>query len=445
MNIARLLLAELFYRKSSSLMILLALSATATLLVAGPALIQAYSHESQRQLQAMQQETDAELGRMEEKAKADIDAVDKRTKRIMRDLGFNLRIVHKNTDMSALFSTYESYPMPEEYLTRLATAPEITKIVHLVATVKQMIRWQNKPRLLVGFAPEATQPHVGKKPPMGFQIKQGEVFLGALAGEGHQVGDEVEILGETFKVARILPAHGSRDEDILIALHLRDAQRLLKLEGKLTEILALGCKCKTVDRVEEITDQLELVLDEAKVTEMRTRAIARDKQRQLITEYHQQAMDSYAAGRKTIVETEAGQHQQIATLIGGVTSTVTPLVVLVCAVWTGMLMWTNVQQRRAETGLLRALGKGSGSITLLFSGKAILLGLLAGVTGCLLGGLMAYWMATSLLQVAPENFAPSPLVFVAALTGAPLLAGLASYLPVLSAVRQDPATLLMDA
>jgi len=445
MNTTRLLLAELLYRKTSSLMILFALTAAATLLVAGPALIETYSQESSRQLQAMQQETDAELGKMQEQAKADINAVEKRTKRIMRDLGFNLRIVHQNTDMSALFSTYEAYPMPEEYLTRLATAPEITKIVHLVATVKQMVRWENKPRLMVGFAPEATQPHVGKKPPMGFQIKQGEVFLGALAGKGHQVDEEVDIMGQTFKIARILPPHGSRDEDILIAMHLSDAQKLLNLEGKLTEILALGCKCKTVDRVEEITQQLELVLGEAKVTEMRTRAIARDKQRELIAEYHQQAIDSYKASRQVIVDGESKQQLRIGGLIGGVTSAVTPLVVLVCSVWTGMLLWTNVQQRRSETGLLRALGKGSGSIAMLFSGKAVLLGLVAGASGCVLGGLMAYWVATGLLEIDPARFAPSPFVFAAALLGSPLLAVLASYLPTLAAVRQDPATLLMEA
>ena len=71
----------------------------------------------------------------------------------MRDLGFNLRIVHRNTNLARLFANFESFPMPEEYIKRLANSPEITKIVHLVATLMHMIQWVGQPRLLVGFAP----------------------------------------------------------------------------------------------------------------------------------------------------------------------------------------------------------------------------------------------------------------------------------------------------
>ena len=76
----------------------------------------------------------------------------------------------------------------------LAESPELTKVVHLVATIKSMQKWEGRKRLVVGFAAEATQTHIGKKPPMGFQIAPGTVFLGHEAGIGHKVGDEVDIL-----------------------------------------------------------------------------------------------------------------------------------------------------------------------------------------------------------------------------------------------------------
>ncbi len=466
MSMFRLLQAELWHRKLNITLSLLALMAAATLFVASPTLLGGYRRESERQLHAMQAatesalaemqaETDAELVNLEQKAAADLANLDKRTKRIMRDLGFNLRIVHKNTDMSKLYAEFVAFDMPQEYLTRLAESPEITKIVHLVATLKQMIQWEGQPRLLVGFAPEATQSHIEQKAPMGFRIKPGTVYLGAITGEGHAVGEKIEILGREFEIARILPAHGTAEEDIAICMHLEDAQAVLEKPDRISEILALGCKCKTVERIEEIAQQLELVLPEAKVTEQRIQAIARDDQRKLIVNHHAQTMADYRANRERIMQQEQESQQQIVAqevahrtsvmgLLTGVTSVVTPLVVLVCAIWVGMLAWSNVRERRVEIGLLRALGKSSASIAGLFLGKAMLLGFVGGAVGCGLGYLMARWLATGMLGVDAGQFTPSLLASCCTLLGTPLVAAMASYLPTLSAVNQDPAVVLMD-
>ncbi|MDP7302523.1 MAG: hypothetical protein QGG09_05440, partial [Pirellulaceae bacterium] len=238
MSMFQLLKAELWHRKLNITLSLLALVAAATLFVGSPTLLGGYRSESEQQLVAMQaatesalkkmqDETDSELQKMQGKAEIDLAQLDKQTKRIMRDLGFNLRIVHKNTDMTQLYAAFVAFDMPDEYVTRLAESPEITKIVHLVATLKQMVQWEDKSRLLVGFAPEATQTHIEQKAPMGFQIKPGTVYLGAISGEGHEVGDKVDILGKEFEIARILPAHGTAEEDIAICMHLKDAQEVL--------------------------------------------------------------------------------------------------------------------------------------------------------------------------------------------------------------------------
>ncbi len=466
MSMFRLLTAELWHRKLNITLSLLALVAAATLFVASPTLLGGYRNESEQQLSAMQAatesalaemqaETDAELLAMQQKAESDLAQLDKQTKRIMRDLGFNLRIVHKNTDMSQLYAAFVAFDMPEEYLARLAESPEITKIVHLVATLKQMVQWEDQPRLLVGFAPEATQTHIEKKAPMGFQIKPGTVYLGAVSGEGHAVGDKVDILGKEFEVARILPPHGTAEEDIAICMHLKDAQLVLEKPARISEILALGCKCKTIERIEEITQQLELVLPEAKVTEHRMQAIAREDQRKLIVNHNEQTMADYRANRERIVQQEQDSQQQIVDqeishrnrvmgLLTAVTSVVTPLIVLVCAIWVGMLAWSNVRERRVEIGLLRALGKSSSSIASLFLGKAVLLGMVGGAVGCALGYVMARWLATSMLGVDMAHFTPSLLASCCALLGTPMVAAMASYLPTLSAVNQDPAVVLMD-
>jgi ABC-type lipoprotein release transport system permease subunit len=374
----------------------------------------------------------------------------------MRDLGFNLRIVHKNTDLSELYAFFEFVDMPESYVTTLAESPEITKIVHLVATLKKMIELEGKPRLLVGFAPEATQSHIEQKAPMGFQIKQGAVFLGHLAGEGYKVGESIEVMGTSFEIASILGPRGTRENDILIALHLKDAQLLLEKEGLISEIVALGCKCKTVDRVEEIMAQLEAVLPEAKVVEHSTRAIAREDQRKLVTNYYLQQMNDYKAGREKVLAGEQGQqqslvkiqkesHARILAVLAGLNRYVIPLIVLVCAIWVGLLAWSNVRQRRMEIGLLRALGKDSTGIVSLLIGKALIVGLAGGVLGSLLGLMIASQLAQSeFLAVSAENFQAPTMLLVATIAGAPLLTALASYLPTLAAIQQDPAVVLME-
>ena len=419
----KLLCREIAHRKMNFLLSLLAMTAAAMLFIAGPTLMEGYKEESDQQLRAMQVKADTDLANL-----------DKRTKRIMRDLGFNLRIVHKNTDLSRLYASFVSFDMPESYVTTLAEAPEITKIVHLVATLKQMIELEGKPRLLVGFAPEATQSHIEQKAPMGFQIKQGTVFLGHLAGEGFKVGESIEVLGKSFEIANILAPRGTRDEDIFVAMHLKDAQQLLEKEGLISEIVALGCKCKTVDRVQEIMAQLEAVLTEARVVELSTRAIAREEQRQLVSKHYQQQMNDYEAGR-----------EGIRTVLLGLNNQVIPLIVLVCVTWAGLLAWTNVRQRRTEIGLLRALGKNSTGIISLLLGKALIVGLLGGILGSLMGLAIASQLAQSeLLAVSAENFQAPTLLLVVTIGGAPLVAALASYLPTLIAVQQDPAVVLMD-
>ncbi|HUG70214.1 MAG TPA: FtsX-like permease family protein [Pirellulaceae bacterium] len=442
MTTFQLLCAELRHRKMNVMLSLLALIAASTLFVASPTLLRGYQQESGRRLLAMQQETDRELQGMQEKAQSDLADLDTRTKRIMRDLGFNLRIVHKDTDLGQLYANFVSFDMPEEYVKQLADSPEITKIVHLVASLKQMVEWEEKPRLVVGIAPEATQSHVEKKAPMGLQVKPGMVYLGQLAAEGHAIGDKVEILGKQFEISRILPAHGRADEDIAIFMNLADAQEVLNKPGKISEILALGCKCKTVERVEEITAQLEVVLPDTKVTEHRLQAVAREDQRKLVEAHHQQTMQDYETNRQKISQQEQTHRDQVAGLLSGVTSVVTPSIVFVCALWVGLLAWSNVRERRAEIGLLRAIGKRSGSIASLFLGKAVILGTAGGVVGCLLGYAFARWLAASVFEVTAENFTPSTLASVAAILGTPLVAAMASYLPTLAAVKQDPAVVL---
>jgi putative ABC transport system permease protein len=132
--------------------------------------------------------------------------------------------------------------------------------------------------------------------------------------------------------------------------------------------------------------------------------------------------------------------RQLETLAG----VLSPLVVLACAVWVGLLALANVRERRTEIGLLRAIGKGSATIASLFLGKAVLVGLLGAVAGFALGTWLAHLLGANALDLATAQVSIRMSVLLYALVGAPLVAAIASYLPTISALTEDPAVALRE-
>ncbi|HUT10970.1 MAG TPA: FtsX-like permease family protein [Thermoguttaceae bacterium] len=420
MTTLKLLLAEIGYRKLNFALSLLAVTVAVSLLVAGPVVIGGYGRE-----------TDAKLAELEDQ-----------TRNLMKDMGFNLMIVHRDTNMSDFWANdFAKETMPQEYVERLADDDRLTKVTHLVATLQQRITWNGRQALLVGYLPETPKPYKPQtkfaarmaeqersKLPMGEDITPGTVRLGHELAKEKKVGETVDLLGETFTIDRIDPEKGSK-EDITIKVHLSDAQRLLGLPGKINQIFALECQCRAGD-LPIIREQLESVLPEAQVTEFQSIAVARALQREEV---------------KINRQSEQARAETLATVI-------TPLVVLAAAVWVGLLMLANVRERRCEIGILRALGKRSGTIAALFLGKAVLLGLAGAVVGFLLGTAIGYalgtealgWVGAAPVYGAADFFSFPYYMLLIALVGAPMVSAAASYLPTLAALRQDPAVVLRD-
>ncbi len=399
MNVFRLLLREIWHRKLHFTLSLLAVIVAATLFVTAPVLLEGHARK-----------TDEELAKLEDE-----------TRKLMRDMGFNLMIVHRDTDLGDFWSqNYIGVDMPQGYVQKLAEARELTLVTHIVATLQEKIKWQDRTVLLVGYLPEATQTHRKKKAPMGYNIERGTVYLGHELAGGRKPGDEVEVLGRKFRVARVLREQGSA-EDISLAMHLDDAQELLEREERVNKILALGCRCAG-ERLPKVRKQLEAVLPETKITEFRSMALARAEQRDL-------------------VEATANELQGKLEMLAVVT---VPVVVLACAIWLGLLALSNVRERKMEIGVMRALGVGSGKVASLFIGKAVLLGLAGGVIGCLVGVWLGRFLGVQAFDAPAELFRASATVVVATTAGAPLVSAMASYLPTLLAVLQDPAVVLRE-
>ncbi len=500
MNPLRILLAEIAYRKLNFALSLFAVTVAVTLLVAGPILIDGYEQQTSSELKELEsgvqeaaqrvtlseQQAAAAVAKLEtgvreaadrvtaseREAAATLAQLEDETRKAMLTLGFNLLILDGATEMSEYWSTgFPTRDMPEEFVQRLAKNPSLDAVTHIVGTLRAKSQWEDQTVGLAGFAPEATQSHHRKKAPMGYRVEAGTVFLGHHLAKDRKEGDTVEFMDKSFRIARILPEMGS-EYDTTIFTHLSDAQQLLDKPGKVNEILALDCRCVEAD-LPKIRKQVSDILPECFVSRISSRALARARQREMVGETYQQTIARQKedlAARQEHLATAAETHRQaiarqkqnlqarekhladttanresIQAAMETMAGVVTILVLLVTGIWVGLLATANVRERTCEIGVLRALGKGSGMIATLFLGKALLLGLLGGAAGLALGTATAWFLTVRLLAVPSGSFQLPISMLLTAVLGAPLLAVMASYLPTLLALKQDPAVVLRDA
>ncbi len=440
MNAFRLLLAEIGYRKLNFALAVVAVAVAVALFVAGPMLVDGYSRQTHAELDALQQrvvESAARLAKAEQESAAELAVLEDETRKVMRDLGFNLMLVHRDTDIvQFLANRVPTLDMPQDYVQQLARDKRLTLVTHLVGTLRTKIAWQGRDVYLTGYLPETPQAHMRHETPMGYVVQPGTVLLGYQLGKKRKPGETVQILEKSFRVAEILPEQGT-EEDSSLTLNLADAQALLKRPGKVNLILALECKC-TENALPQIRRQLSAALPETQVLRDTSKATARTKQRSLVAEKHREIVARQKAAleeRKQALADTAARRERAQNLLENLLGVVTPLAVLVAAVWVGLLMLANVRERRTEIGIFRALGKSSATIATLFLGKALLVGLVGGAIGLVLGVAVAAFLVAPVLRAD---------MLLAALLGAPLVAAVASYLPALAALAQDPAAALRD-
>lgn len=452
MSTLKLLLAEIRYRKVGFALGLVAVGVAVTLLVAGPMLVEGYGRQTAAELaqledgvrQAAERVTQSEL-----QQKADLARLEDETRVAMLGMGFNLVILHGATDMGEFWAAggFPTHDMPEQYVERLAKDPRLTMVNHVVGMLRQKIEWQGRTVALAGYRPEATLSHRRKQAPLGYVVAPGTVLLGHQLAQaaGKKAGDDVEVLGKQFRVARLLDEQGS-DEDNTIVVHLSDAQELLKKPGQVNQIMAIDCRCAEAD-TPKIRKQVADVVPECFVSRENAKAIPRLRQRALVGEQYQQTIarqkQDLESRREHLAQTAAGRAKMQDTL-GALTGTVTLLVAVATAVWVGLLAMANVRERLTEIGLLRALGKGSGTIAALFLGKAVLLGLAGGAAGMVLGAALGFYLQVHALGLSSQEIRLPASALLTALLAAPLLSAVASYLPTVSAMMQDPAVVLRE-
>jgi len=339
------------------------------------------------------------------------EAAQRETRRVTRDIGFNLRIIPEAADLESMWLTgFSEHTFKEESLDILASAEEIS-YNHLVALLQQKIKVQNSTAVLTGISDEIFPPG-SKKSPMAPLIAPGTVHLGHRLARQLAVsrGDSIEILGQTFEVTRAMPESGTID-DIRAIATLAEVQQLLSKEGEINEIRAIDCLCLTAeeDPVKQLRKEIGGALPGAQVVLLSDIADARARQRQMAQRY---------------------------------SGFLLPLVLVITALWVGILAALNVRERRYEIGVLGALGHTSTTVASLFLGRAALIGVLGAAIGFPIGNLLAIKVAPDIFTVTAAAMKFEPDLFILALVAAPVFAMASSIIPTLRAIAQDPADIL---
>ena len=335
------------------------------------------------------------------------------TIRLMRDLGYNLRIIPKDTDMPDFWARgYSQGVLPEECVQRFLDRPDLS-YNHLIAMLNQRIDWDGTSALVTGIATEVA-PRGKQKPSMIFTVDAGTLHVGhsVAAGLALTKGQTVSLRGSSFQVAAILSEKGDVD-DGRVYCSLADAQRILNLPAQVNEIQALECHCQdpAIDTLPKLRKELETIIPEGQVLREADIAVTRKRQRQL-------------ANRQS--------------------SVFVSIVLGASALWIAMLFALNVYQRRPEIGTLRALGYGSGHIAWLFLGKAALLGIVGAVVGFALGTSLMLLCGPSIFATTPGQVRTEWLLLPAALLVAPLFGMFTALVPTVAAVMHDPAVTLRE-
>lgn len=340
-------------------------------------------------------------------------AAERETRRVMRDLGYNLRIVPRDTDMDFFWTQgHSDKTIAEMSARKLAeTHGVFLSFNHLTPTLERRYRIGDRNVLLTGLGTAIVGPGEGKQP-MGYRIPEGKLILGWAVADQLQLkrGDTLELKSKSFTVETVLVESGT-DDDIRVFASLPDAQELLGLPGQINEIKAIDCLCLTADEdpLSQLRAVIEEALPEARVFQDRTLSDTRARQRRMAERYAQFSV---------------------------------PLVLLVSAGWVGLLSAWNVRERRVEIGLWRALGYPGSRILILFLGRHLSLGLLAGILGHAFGTWLALTFGPSMFLMTARSLQYEPMLLLFSAGATPLFAVLASSIPITRAISQDPADTL---
>ena len=347
-------------------------------------------------------------------------ASENETRKIMREQGLNLYIFPKGTNLIDFYSINNTETFPDKYVDVLADSKTFDAVRHLTGILQiKYSDWKDSNGsthqiILYGYKDEAQQKFLPEQEIMGFDVKKGTVQVGALVAKNIKAEAPFLIDGAdgkkySFKVIKIhVEGRGMMDQGV--SFNLEDLQQVLGMQGKINKIEALGCVCKD-GRIKNARKQVQAIFSDLEVTEISSIADARENQRVMMNKYG---------------------------------AFIIPFIIISSLLISGLLFYQNVNVRRREIGLLKALGKSSYSILFMFLFKAFILGFAGGIIGFFMGSWMAGYFGKEIFRFTALNIKPVWQIFYYTISIFPVLWMLSSWIPALLATRIDAAKILSE-
>jgi len=421
MSLWHLVFREIFHRKLNFLLCVCSVAVAAACLTASATLLRAHDIRGTQILSAKEAETKVEMDKLEDDYR-----------KITLKLGFNVLILPKGQSLADLYnSDYSTKYMPEEYVTRLA-ASDVASIQHLLPVLQEKIKWPERERtiILVGTRGEVPKKMGGPTKAMLNPVQPGSIILGYELYKSLKInkGDKIDFMGRPLTVADCYEERGTKD-DITAWMNLKEAQQLLGKEGQLNGIFALECVC-AADSLAKVREDIARVLPDTQVIEFASQTLARAEARQRAATAAKQSIDSEKKHRLKL----RNESEEFAAVL-------VPTMMIACGIWIAFLALSNVKERRAEIGILRAIGLRSRQISATFLGKAFLFGIAGGGLGWAVGyGIAVAWSK----PLSPAVLLDGRLL-VECVVISLLLSLLASWIPAIVAAQQQPADILREA
>jgi ABC-type lipoprotein release transport system permease subunit len=448
-NLWRLVFREIAHRKGNFSLGLLAVSAAVGCLVGSLTLLKANEVRTAEILAAKERELEQSIALREQQVAEAGRQYQDSMRKITKGLGFNILILPNDQDLNELHVEGTlSRTMPYDYVARLANSKIVT-VNHLLPMVMKKVRWEERkqPIVLIGTKGEVPQMHrePGAQKPLQDPVAPGKAVLGYQLHARHNLskGETITLMGRQFAVSEVYEERGTAD-DSTVWINLGEAQEILGMQNLVNAILALECNCAAADRIGEIRGEISEILPGTQVIERGPPALARAEARKKAKQEADEALTREKASAVKALKAEQAGRQLVRNQLGYYAGVLVPLVVAASGLWIGLLAYTNVRQRSAEIGILRAMGFRSAQILFIFLGKALLMGFAGAAVGYAAGVVFgaASGDFSQTAAAVPAAFTTQLLLlsFLLAL----VLSGLASWIPAMLAARQDPALVLQE-
>ncbi len=246
----------------------------------------------------------------------------------------------------------------------------------------------------------------------------GEKLAGLL---GEKSGDEVSFSGKHFHVSGVLSTGGAEDDQIVAPLAV--AQEILGKPGAVRRVY--------VSALTKPEDALARRDPKSLSGPMYDRWYCSPYPQSIAYQLQEAIPHSHAEQIRQVAQNEG----TVLTRIEGLIFLITLAALLASALAVSAAMATAIFERRAEVGLMKALGASKLAVASVFFAEATLLALLGGLAGFVAGGLLARQIGRSIFD---SQIGIQPVLLPVVLVVAVLVTFSGSAAAIRRAVQLDP-------